>query len=359
MATLPPLSLPYWTRPPPYATASSNPHKLSAAFALPSISICYPRMSQSPMKDEKESGLCEPPFLPSPSHSLKPLADYSSDDDTLLYPDSDKESGTNMEEADSSAVSEVEAANPGAWLNNGYWRVKQPRTCPQDESHIPGSSGRQEQDDERRSQNLLLLRQTVSLYDSDDGESEIDTEDADYSAIERDSTASSTSPHEYRCGPYYGSSTHTSRKTPSAPAPYSLSLPVRSRRSSSARNSQVHITQQEFDEMLTKFAASRSLECPLGCGYSQRETRVPDMRRHLNTHRASESYAKWVCCGVPLKDAFLYDVCNPDDWYMFRDTKMVGGCMKSFSRRDALVRHVHNSRAGCVAEPDLLHLLGN
>jgi len=103
--------------------------------------------------------------------------------------------------------------------------------------------------------------------------------------------------------------------------------------------------------------------CPVdGCSYIQTNQRVPDLKRHVQTHgRWMDPYA-WTCCGVTLDRAHLYgkgieegmtrEECIQAGAYEFRGQLMIGGCMKSFARRDALKRHMDNPNITCVGHMD-------
>lgn len=92
--------------------------------------------------------------------------------------------------------------------------------------------------------------------------------------------------------------------------------------------------------------------CP-ECGWIQTNQRVPDFKRHLLTHtRSSENTDKgWWCKGVLVKDAAWYGIPKIEGQYLFRNECRVGGCLRTFSRRDALKRHLDNSNVTCIGRP--------
>lgn len=104
-------------------------------------------------------------------------------------------------------------------------------------------------------------------------------------------------------------------------------------------------------------------ECPVpGCEYIQDNHRVPDLKRHIETHDRWRRPDRWICCGVETDVAHLYregitQGMSDEEYtkagaYLFRGRLMVGGCMKTFSRRDALKRHVDNPNIPCVGNMD-------
>ncbi|KAJ7147118.1 hypothetical protein C8R43DRAFT_1011955 [Mycena crocata] len=91
------------------------------------------------------------------------------------------------------------------------------------------------------------------------------------------------------------------------------------------------------------------------CGWVQRNKRVPDFKRHVKTHQRAfeeENTEKgWRCKGVLLNEANDWAVGIDAPQYEFRNQRRVGGCMKTFSRRDALKRHLDNPNVDCVGLP--------
>ena len=102
-----------------------------------------------------------------------------------------------------------------------------------------------------------------------------------------------------------------------------------------------------------------SFQCPVvGCDYIQKNHRVPDLNRHIVTHGRWLEPEKWTCCGVTMDIAWSYDTgiqqgMTQDEQiqagaYLFRGQLMIGGCLNTFARRDALKRHVDNPKIPCV-----------
>ncbi|KAJ7781776.1 hypothetical protein DFH07DRAFT_386911, partial [Mycena maculata] len=90
------------------------------------------------------------------------------------------------------------------------------------------------------------------------------------------------------------------------------------------------------------------------CGWVQKNQRLPDFKRHVKTHqRAFEEDAQkgWRCKGVLVDEAAEYGLDSDAPTYSFLDQMRVGGCMKTFSRRDALKRHLDNVNVSCVGRP--------
>ncbi|KAF8158268.1 hypothetical protein B0H34DRAFT_448175 [Crassisporium funariophilum] len=92
--------------------------------------------------------------------------------------------------------------------------------------------------------------------------------------------------------------------------------------------------------------------CP-ECGWRQLNRRIPDFKRHLKTHlraKDDDHNEGFWCKGVPVEDARKYLIRSGAEPYKFLDHHRVGGCMRTFSRRDALKRHLDNANIACISE---------
>jgi hypothetical protein len=103
--------------------------------------------------------------------------------------------------------------------------------------------------------------------------------------------------------------------------------------------------------------------CPvIGCDYEQKNHRIPDLKRHIVTHGRWIVPDRWTCCGVTMDRAYLYGIgiepgmtdeeCIEAGAYTFRGQLRIGGCLKTFARRDALKRHVDNPNLSCIGHMD-------
>ena len=128
----------------------------------------------------------------------------------------------------------------------------------------------------------------------------------------------------------------------------------RSRRTKfSSRNIEATPDEVEFIQRILSLRRGEipdNLVCPVkGCRY--KKGRIPDFRRHLKTHLR----VGIQCNGMPWRDFVRcrhlfpniseeqqpYTVPGLDGWW-------IGGCLNTFSRPDALKRHVKKN-ACCVA----------
>ncbi|KAH9926567.1 uncharacterized protein BXZ73DRAFT_49215, partial [Epithele typhae] len=92
-------------------------------------------------------------------------------------------------------------------------------------------------------------------------------------------------------------------------------------------------------------------KCP-HCPFIQHSRRSPDYKRHVATHGQPETL--WTCRGVPLLRAndpkhTRTPVPLEEVWAAReRGEEMVGGCGKTFSRKDAFARHLRNPHLWCA-----------
>ncbi|KAH9919282.1 uncharacterized protein B0H18DRAFT_1028133, partial [Fomitopsis serialis] len=119
-------------------------------------------------------------------------------------------------------------------------------------------------------------------------------------------------------------STSRARSNTFSPVPHTLTSSfLRRARTTTPRNKQVGFastTQRE--EHNGWFTCSH-------CDFLTR--RKGDFDRHVRTHFALSRGPEWVCCGVPEEDAPGHS----GEKYEHGGRRMVGGCLKSFSRRDS------------------------
>ena len=201
---------------------------------------------------------------------------------------------------------------------------------------------------------------SVSLRSCDSSESDGDTDYLPPSDDEHQPTSSprlnkrkatykSTPPRRAAFSPARSTSSESEKSTSSSRSG-SRSHPYR--RHTPSRNFQC-----EDSALFTK--GKFSSRCPVvGCNHVQKNRRIPDLKRHIETHNRWRKPEKWVCCGVGVDKAHLYDKrikqgMSDDERieagaYEFRGRLMIGGCMKTFSRRDALKRHLDNHRIPCI-----------
>jgi hypothetical protein len=127
-----------------------------------------------------------------------------------------------------------------------------------------------------------------------------------------------------------------------------------------SRNRQA--TPDQVALLLAKLSLSRvrgemlsDLSCPaVDCKYQQLNGRMPDFRRHLRTHLRKEAEIR--CKGVTWQDFMRYPHLFPhisqyeQPYTVPGEREMwIGGCLTTFSRKDALKRHLRNTC--CAALP--------
>ena len=96
-----------------------------------------------------------------------------------------------------------------------------------------------------------------------------------------------------------------------------------------------------------------NLVCP-ECGWKQVNKRLPDFKRHLRTHTRPDEGDQsqgWWCKGVLLEDAHKFNIPKGAESFKFLGQERIGGCRRTFSRRDALKRHLDNVNGTCVGWP--------
>ena len=108
--------------------------------------------------------------------------------------------------------------------------------------------------------------------------------------------------------------------------------------------------------------AANRWKCPY-CSHVQRNRRSPDLKRHIATHTRADDDASWVCCGVPVIDALERGVPGAsmleENMYEHNGMFMIGGCRKTFSRKDAYVRHLRREKGKCFGDADAEYQVGN
>ncbi|THH14001.1 hypothetical protein EW146_g6280 [Bondarzewia mesenterica] len=144
----------------------------------------------------------------------------------------------------------------------------------------------------------------------------------------------------------------TRRRTAPTRQKSTTSSSKRPRLSPRSRNAQVGRSSPSYRSASSASSSpSTSKKCP-HCDWVQLNGRQPDLNRHVATHERDLSPPKWVCRGVPLEHAAAYDV-SPDaepTSYGEQGKFFVGGCGKTFSRRDALKRHLDNENIECKGD---------
>ncbi|KDQ25541.1 hypothetical protein PLEOSDRAFT_1113486 [Pleurotus ostreatus PC15] len=83
------------------------------------------------------------------------------------------------------------------------------------------------------------------------------------------------------------------------------------------------------------------------CGWVQDNKRLPDFRRHLLTHTRPDDRDQsrgWWCKGVLASSVPGFQ----GEAYEFNGELRFGGCLRTFSRRDALKRHLDNRNVCCL-----------
>ncbi|KAF8073685.1 hypothetical protein FPV67DRAFT_760717 [Lyophyllum atratum] len=156
-----------------------------------------------------------------------------------------------------------------------------------------------------------------------------------------------------RASPAFSTSSERSTSTFELPThqpatnPFAYKAVKKTRRAPVSRNQQ----SRSWDvEDLLENADKFNFVCPV-CDRVQRNRRMPDLKRHLRTHGRPSSEDKtrgFWCKGVPLEDADTYGIPSVAERFLFLGEWRVGGCQKTFSRADALKRHLDNGNITCI-----------
>ncbi|TBU37984.1 hypothetical protein BD309DRAFT_972839, partial [Dichomitus squalens] len=146
------------------------------------------------------------------------------------------------------------------------------------------------------------------------------------------------------------SSSHSSSSA--SPSPVAEPHPGTSPRlvASTRRNAQVPSPNAHSSSSLIR---TNRWACP-HCPYVQHNRRSPDLKRHIETHTHGADVAMWVCCGVYALDALdqgvPVEVVRQGQIMDFDGVPMIGGCRKTFSRKDALMRHLKAQKGKCFGD---------
>ena len=160
-------------------------------------------------------------------------------------------------------------------------------------------------------------------------------------------------------------SSSSSSSSSQSPSPYPVPLPEPQTTTSSRlvtytrRNAP--ISQTDATSSSTALRTNR-WACP-HCPYVQYNRRTPDLKRHVKSHAHGADVALWVCCGGYAPDAIQHgvpvDVIQQGEVIEFDGLPMIGGCRKTFSRRDALIRHLKARKGRCFGDALSMHQPGN
>ncbi|KAK0201851.1 hypothetical protein DFS33DRAFT_1027515 [Desarmillaria ectypa] len=194
-------------------------------------------------------------------------------------------------------------------------------------------------------------RQSVIIAPSDNEDSDVEADDDDYCP-----------------SPPLNPKKRTRSSQPSASAPKKIKVAATKAITSSSTKPQILRKQrlpptprnvQVIGINLLELLDTMHWKCQ-ACRWEQTNHRKPDFIRHLLTHQQPDKNDQsrgWWCKGLKLLDREAYNRLAVRDGrptipenaeeivYLFE--QRVGGCMRNFSRRDALKRHIDNPNTPC------------
>ncbi|KAF7298872.1 hypothetical protein MIND_00835100 [Mycena indigotica] len=279
---------------------------------------------------------------PSPRFELTRLErDHLHDEETGSDSDSDSDDDSDIEPMNLSSEICVIVDEPGF--------IPHREQSPEISNHIESGIS---VEPSRRVKSPPTTRLRVPVFNDEplsDGESTGDASDDEYmpspKLIPR-KRARSSSPARLPSAPYRAFSDPPAQSTSTEsgrPAKRARPPPV-------SRNRQTTLAEVQQAEASDEYA---DFKCQV-CGWIQHNKRIPDFKRHVKTHqREADDQANrgWCCVGVLVGDARHYSrISRGAEIYTHLGQQRIGGCRKTFSRRDALKRHLENSNLKCVSE---------
>ncbi|RPD60289.1 hypothetical protein L226DRAFT_272619 [Lentinus tigrinus ALCF2SS1-7] len=161
--------------------------------------------------------------------------------------------------------------------------------------------------------------------------------------------------------------TSSTPSRPGVPSPYPvlpLAGPSKTRSNSPPSTSVPHISRRRNIHVSSSVVPVNEWACP-HCPHVQHNQRKPDLRRHIATHTkpTQSRNARWTCCGVPLTDVGKHEVpervLHEQPMVVHEGVAMVGGCLKTFTRKDALLRHLRVRKGMCFGDASAEWHVGN
>lgn len=134
-----------------------------------------------------------------------------------------------------------------------------------------------------------------------------------------------------------GGRVRSSASLPAKPAHSTSLFPSGHVRATAPRNKQIPLA--EIKEPVLRGNKWSCSHC------SYQTSRKLDMPRHMETHsKPASNEAEFICCGLPLEDVPGYT----GEIRYHEGRAMAGGCVKTFSRKDSLLRHLRLREGRCI-----------